>query len=556
MPYTIFRIAALCFVLQLLTLTNYAQPGNSSQLDFENAKRILRVGDYAEALAIFNKLAYSGFDDSTLLKYRGISRYHLQDYTGAIEDLDLLRSESEPEVLGLLGICKYNIHEWQAAKYFLEQAKTSGYRDSKASLYLGYLYLEAHQYEEAVSELNVAAEAGENESKLYESRGIAAFYAGEIDLAISDLKKTYLNGKTLRVCEVLGLSHAAKNQYQESLRYLLEADAMKSEYDRVYFEMGNGFLATQSLDKAAESYTKAIALHYSKLDVYENGGKVYLEMGKFDFAIKDFEEVINRRPDNTDGYLLRADAYFLKRDWARVITDLSLAKALGGELDANSWGRLIVAKVNLKNPDGALDDINSVKQIGLTEYEIEGVNHSFHVLEGVCLVSQKRYEEAINVFNIGERLEGNMLELHLERARAFVGLGRYEEAISDLEKAQKLDPTNAHVFYNSAVIKEQIENYGAAVLDYNKAIQLAPADAAAYYGRAYSKSMKGEAGGAIADLDKAISLDDKNASFYKLRANLYYQMKNKDKACFDWRKAVEFGDEKARFSIEKYCNNK
>ncbi len=558
MPYTIFRIAAIGFVLQLLTLTNYAQSGNSSLLDFENAKRILRAGEYPEALEIFNRLVSTGFDDSTLFKFRGISRYHLQDYTGAIEDLDRLRSESatEPEVLGLLGICKYKIHEWQAAKYFLEQARTAGYRNSKASLYLGYLYLEAHQYAEALAELNSAAEAGEKKSKLYESRGIAAFYSGQIDLAISDLEKTYPERKTLQICEVLGLSYASKNQYQESLHYLLEADSMKSKYGRVYFEMGNGLLEMQSLDKAIESYTTAITLHYSEVNVYESRGNVYLALGKFDLAINDFQEVINRKPDNATGYLLRANAYFHKNDWAKVITDLSLANALGGQLDANAWAWLIVAKMNLKNPEGALVDVNSARKLGFSRYEIDGKINSFSSLEGVCLVSLKRYDDAIMVFNQAEKSEGNMLDLHLQRARAFVGLGRYEEAIADLEKAQKLDPTNPHVFYNSAVIKEQIENYGAAVLDYNRAIQLAPGDAAAYYGRAYSKSMKGEAGGAIADLDKAISLNGADAAFYKLRANLYYQMKNKDKACFDWRKAVEFGDEKARFSIEKYCNSK
>ena len=68
-----------------------AQTTNSNQLDFEAATKLLDKGAYQEALQKLDKLVYSGYSDKSIYRYRGFAKFHLSDFKGAAEDLDLRR---------------------------------------------------------------------------------------------------------------------------------------------------------------------------------------------------------------------------------------------------------------------------------------------------------------------------------------------------------------------------------------------------------------------------------------------------------------------------------
>jgi len=540
------------------SINSFAQATNSGQLDYEAAIRLLKEGAASEALVKFDKLIYSGFSDDRIYKYRGIARFNLNDFQGAAEDLHKAnqKAENDPETLGLIGICKYHFHEWEAAKYFLINALSAGYKNSKAELYLGYLYFDGHQYREVVEYLNRAEKGGEKEIRLFEARGIAAYYNGDFILAINDLERVMKGGKaTLAVFETLGLSYVSSEKASKAMFYLKKADSLSSKNKDVYFQLGNCLKDKKQFVTAIESYSKAIALNYTEAAVFLNRGEAKVMAGLAQESLVDFEKAINLRPEDNAGYRGRARANMKLADWSKVVTDLSIANALGGT-EPDDLFLLSLAKYNLKNYQGALDDVNALVAKGVVELPVDGKKYSVKLQKGKCLVALRQFESAISYFEEAQKEGNRTADLYLNRARAYVGLQQLEKAIADLEKAQLADPKNADVFYNSAVIKEEVGDTGAAILDYNKALRLNPKDALAYYGRASSKARNGDNGAAIVDMDEAIKLDDTNAAYYKARANYYYQIKNKDKACFDWRKAVEFGDEKARFSIDQYCNKK
>ena len=522
----------MCLISILTLQFTLAQTTNSSQLDFEAAIRILDKGEYAEALLRFDKLLYAGFTDDKIYHYRGTAKLNLEDFKGAAEDLDKVKEGENPEILGMLGICKFQLHEWEAAKYFLIEATNAGYKNSKAHLYLGYLYHEGHQYNDCVTQLTKAEVGGESENKLFRTRGVAAYYAGDFELAIQDLRKTIEeNEHSLRVYELLGLSYARNDKLKEGFRYLKKADSLESKNKDVYFELGNSFLQKELFTQAIEAYTKSISLNYNKVDVFINRGNAKLRQGLIAESLVDFDKVIEADPQNAEAYRTRAAANLKLEDWTKVITDLAIANALNSDGPGN-WILSSVAKYNLKNFRGALEDANAAISKGNTHYVWEGKKHAFNYQKGKCLVALNQYDAAATALNEAQKEGENTVELYLERARAYVGLGQFENAITDLESAQKLDPKNGRVFYNSAVMKEELKDYGAAVLDYNKAISLNSKDDAAYYGRANSKARKGDSGAAIKDLDKAIMLNDKEASYFKLRGNLLLSNEKQGESMF------------------------
>ncbi|MEZ4945288.1 MAG: tetratricopeptide repeat protein [Cyclobacteriaceae bacterium] len=550
-------LRSLFFILFFLSSFQIisAQTTNSSQLDYESAIRLLNKDANAEALEQFDQLVSSGFMDKGLYKYRGISKFRLGDFTGAAEDLDKVRKSDDRLVDGLLGICKYELHEWDASKYFLIKAISAGYSDGKAHLYLGYLYFDGHQYVEAVSQLTKAEKAGEKETRLYETRGIAAYYSGDSDLAIKDLAQIVKSEKSsLLVYEIIGLAYAKQDEINAGIPFLKKADSLASKNNEVYFYLGKGLQENKNYNQAIAAYSKAIEFNYASPEVYINRGNCKIKSGLIKESLPDFDFAIKLNPENTMAYRGRVAANLFLKEWARIITDLAIANALGS-IETTDWGVLSEAKYALKNYQGALDEVNNALAKGVTHYSINEEKYSFDWQKGRCLVAMKKFDLALQSLNQVQENESTAL-LFLERAHAYVGLSQFEKAIDELEEAQIKYPKNSTVFYNSAVIKEEVGDFGAAVLDYNKAIAINPTDATAYYGRANSKARKGDTMEAIKDLDKAIDLDNTNATYYKVRANFHYQTKNKDKACFDWRKAVEFGDQKARFSIDQYCNKK
>lgn len=545
----------LSAILFLVAIPASAQTSISGQLEFEAAKKLLSKENFTEASKQFDKLIQAGFSDPEIYKFRGIARFRLGEYSGAAQDLEKARrNDEDAQVNGMLGICRYLSQEFEAAKYFLKKAIDGGFNEPKGHLYLGYLYLDAFQYKEALHHLNEATNKGESEAKLFELRGIAAFYCQEFELSIKDLGR-FLETEigSLPDFEVLGMAYAEMDKPLNAFPFLTKADSLGSNNKKVYFHLGNSLCSKKMYMQAIEAYSKSIALKNNDPVVYMNRGNAKINTGLSKESIIDFDKAISLSPDKSIGYRSRAAAHMKLENWAGVITDITIANALG-DVQSEDGALLAMAKFNIKNFQGALDDITMALSKGNQFYVVEGNKHSLYLLKGKCLLALKRHEEAVAAFNQAEKTGEGDVELNIQRARAWVGLNNYESALQDLAVAQQSSPKNATVFYNSAVIKEEMGDFGAAIVDYGNAIKLNPKDALAYFGRANCKARKGEMTDAITDMDEAVKLDDKNATYYKVRANFYYQMKIKDKACFDWRKAVEFGDEKARFFIDQYCN--
>jgi len=439
-------------LLFLIGFQSFSQTANSNQLQLEAAVKNLNKGSYKEALEGFNKLVNAGYVDKKIYAYRGTARFNLADYQGAAEDLDLARSEDNQsaDFWRMLGISKYKLQEWSAAKYFLIKAEEAGAKDGKTYLYLGYLYYDEYHYQESFDALNKAFAAGEKELKLVEVRGKSSYFLGEYEQAIKDLAIVVKSNKSdLLTYELLGLAYAGEKKYTAAATTLHKADSLGSKNNKVYFQLGNCLYENKLYPQAIDAFTKAITLDLKDEKVYNQRGLAKLKAGHLGEASQDFDQAFKLKPDYPPTLRNRAQASYQLEDWAKVITDLTLADALGAA-EKGDWILLSESRFRLKDYKGALEEVNKAEKAGVTEYNLDGKKHDLYFQKGKCLSSLHEFEPALKAFDKASANVENSSEFYLERARAFVGVRHMEKAISDLEKAQTIDgcdPNSSFGFY-------------------------------------------------------------------------------------------------------------
>lgn len=132
--------------------------------------------------------------------------------------------------------------------------------------------LENLEYDNALSSLDAATEAGENPALIARTRGIAC----------------------------MGLT-----EYEEAATYFLEALSYSNsmvddlDYDLNYY-LADAYEHMKKFDKAADTYTAIVNLDTKNALAYYKRGAAYLELNNYDNAISDFDRALSLDSDNYD----------------------------------------------------------------------------------------------------------------------------------------------------------------------------------------------------------------------------------------------------------------
>jgi serine/threonine protein kinase len=100
--------------------------------------------------------------------------------------------------------------------------------------------------------------------------------------------------------------------------------------------------------------------------------------------------------------------------------------------------------------------------------------------QGRALLSQKRAEEALAVFDRVISLEPTFAIAHRWRGQALYALRRYEEALAAYDRVISLDPRNVGAYISRGLALRALGEYKKALTAYDHAISLDPKNATAY----------------------------------------------------------------------------
>lgn len=145
-----------------------------------------------------------------------------------------------------------------------------------------------------------------------------------------------------------------------------------------------------------------------------------------------------------------------------------------------------------------------------------------------CLMTAKKYEEAINQYNI--LFKKKQIELDDFSILGYLQMkkGDFSNAIKSFNKYLYKYYQDASTLENRGYCYLQIGEYDKAIHDLNSAIIHSPNLAFAYNNRGLAKVRLGQIAEGLVDIEKSKSLDDSNAHVY-LHLGYYYQKINNEK---------------------------
>jgi tetratricopeptide (TPR) repeat protein len=161
-----------------------------------------------------------------------------------------------------------------------------------------------------------------------------------------------------------------------------------------------------------------------------------------DLSTRSAQDLARTAPDSFAAHKLNAEALEMQGRWepAQLEYEGMIKK------DPNARGiHFLLARLLLSRPDAGPDAPERAKQELLKELQIDPGNADAHFILGELARRDDKCDEAIPHFSEATKLDSNFAEAYLGWGFCLVTLKKYEEAIPPLRTAERLAPGNPEV---------------------------------------------------------------------------------------------------------------
>jgi len=171
-----------------------------------------------------------------------------------------------------------------------------------------------------------------------------------------------------------------------------------------------------------------------------------------DLSTRAAQDLGRTAPDSIAAHKLNAEALEMQDKWepAQLEYEGILQK------DPNARGiHFLLGRLLLSRPDAGPDAADHAKQEFLKELEIDPGNAGANYILGELARRDDRCDEAIPRFSEATKLDSSFAEAYLGSGLCLVTLKKYEEAIPPLRNAERLMPANPEVHHSLGTALER-----------------------------------------------------------------------------------------------------
>ncbi|MCP4909872.1 MAG: tetratricopeptide repeat protein [Bacteroidetes bacterium] len=457
------------------------------------------LGDYRGAVADFTKTVKLHPLYSRAYQYRGISYDRLLDYAHAISDYDKA-----------LEIDPFN-HE-----IFLARGDTK---------------MHLHDYEGAIEDFTSSLNIKRNTPSAWLNRGVAKHLINKNEQALEDINKAInLDYFNVDVWVKRGMIKYELDSLESALVDYNHAIKLDDDNPFVYFQRALTNLKLKDTLNTISDYYKVLDYDKNNALTYYNLAIVYGASKKYEEAIDAYNQVSTLNPFNVYAYYNRASIHFMQGRYMEAQNDLNIAIDIFPDF-AGAYINRSAVRNGLNDKKGALEDKKRAEQIiadandptvdlkalymryadsayfnKIIEFEADFVNgdmqkgrvqfdrinivpkSNFHLIYAFNLPDSlymlykqyEYYDENISAFNadnnLGIRFVFTTREWPVSKDIAMMELERIDSTIL-------ISGDTAGAFFLKGTVNGMLQNYSTAINAYDNALDYDPSISYAYFNR-------------------------------------------------------------------------
>ena len=166
-----------------------------------------------------------------------------------------------------------------------------------------------------------------------------------------------------------------------------------------------------------------------------------------DLSTRAAQDLGRYAPESVAAHKLNAEALEMQGKWepAQLEYEAIIQK------DPNARGiHFLLGRLLLSRPDAGADAPERAKEEFRKEIKIDPGNAGAHYILGELARRDEKCDEALQLFSEAAKLDSNFAEAYLGQGLCLVTLKKYDEAIPPLRNAERLTPGNPEVHHTLA----------------------------------------------------------------------------------------------------------
>ncbi|MBD2179331.1 tetratricopeptide repeat protein [Pseudanabaena sp. FACHB-1998] len=202
-------------------------------------------------------------------------------------------------------------------------------------------------------------------------------------------------------------------------------------------------------------------------------GLAYYGLNNLERAIESYSRAIEIDSEYALAYYNRAEAYFYQKNYTLALADYDLAIRAKGDLGSKGNKRLADIYANRGDALGRLGRFSEALASADRAIEIDSQYEFAWYIRSLALAYLNRKQEALKAVDTALQF-ANYAYIWHHRGDLMYELQRYPEAIASYEKAVQIDPQYARSMYSRGLVLAELGRDREALTAYNQALALYP----------------------------------------------------------------------------------
>ena len=411
--------------------------------------------------------------------------------------------------------------------------------DIKEFLTKAIRYMQEGETKNAKSKINQILKADPKHPDAQSLLGIINIHEGNENEGIELIQNSLLNKPNQpEACLHCGIAFYKANKLDESLKYFKQAIDFRSEYAEAYYCSGLAFQKKGFANEAIKSYKASIEKNSKYIDPRINLAYFYFELKKYDFAEREFLEILKFDPNNAEALSMAGecenelgfyDKAIMNFDKSLTISPSQII-AMNGigysylkkkELDRSLY---FFSKVIEMKPENVIA-LNNRSTIFYLKNEPKLCINDLDRLIKIDPAFPNAYGTYGNIlsqifdFEGARKMYRKAIEIDKNYYQAYQSMGvlsqeekKYDEAISYLKKALDINPLHIESLNSLGAVFRSIKKYDLALKKYNEALEIDANFVSAYSNRAEIYDAMKLFDKAFKDHSKALQIDPENTN--------------------------------------------